>query len=290
MAAAFAAYAMWGLLPVYWKQFPGVSPVEVLANRVLWSLVFTLALLAALGRLTQLAAALRSPRERRGLAAAGVFIAINWGTFIWAVQAERIAETSLGYYLNPLLNALLGVLLFREVLAPAQRAAIALAAIGVGAQLVAFGAVPWVALVLASSFACYGVAKKRTSVPSLASLAFETAALAPFALAFLLLHPSAPGGALLAGPSSTQLLLLAAGPVTAAPLIAFAAAARRLPFTVLGLFQYLAPTLSLLLAVYAYREPFTRVHAFSFACIWSALALFTASAWARQRAPDARAR
>jgi len=281
---ALGAHSLWGFLPAFWKLFGAVSPLEVLANRVLWSLLFTLALLAALGRLGELRAALRSPRERAGLAAASAFIALNWGIFIWAVQADRIVETSLGYFLNPLINAALGVALFRERLAPAQLAALALATIGVGAQVVAFDGVPWVALALGATFSLYGVAKKRTAVPALTSLSFETAVLAPLALGFLAFGAARFGGALAEGPAATSVLLLVSGPLTAAPLIFFAAAARRLPFTVLGLIQYLSPTLSLLLAVFVYAEPFTRIHAFSFACIWGALALFSANAWLSRKA------
>jgi chloramphenicol-sensitive protein RarD len=289
LTAAAAAYLLWGVLPAFWKLLGAVPPLEVLANRVLWSLLFTLALLAALGRLGELRAALRSPRERLGLGAASVVIAVNWGIFIWAVQANRIVETSLGYYLNPLLSAALGVAFFRERLAPAQVAAIALAALGVGVQIAAYGGVPWVALALAVTFTGYGVAKKRTAVSALASLGFETAALAPLALAWLALGAPAPGGALTASDTLTSALLVASGPITAAPLIAFAAAARRLPFTVLGLFQYASPTLSLVLAVVAYDEPFTTAHAISFSCIWLALALFTASAWHSRRALESAA-
>ncbi len=284
IAAASAAYLLWGVLPAYWKLLGDVPAVEVLANRVLWSLAFTLALLAALGRLSALRAALRSSRERLGLGAASVFIAINWGLFIWAVQANRLVEASLGYYLNPLINAALGVALFRERLAPAQVVAIALAALGVAVQIVGYGGLPWVALALAATFACYGVAKKRTAVGSLASLSFETAALAPVALAWLVFGTPALGGALAGASPATRALLVASGPITAAPLVAFAAAARRLPFTVLGLFQYVSPTISLLLAVFAYGEPFTPAHAASFACIWLALALFSASAWRARQA------
>ena len=284
LAAAAVAYLLWGVLPAFWKLFGAVPPLEVLANRVLWSLLFTLALLGARGRMHELRAALRSPRERLGLGGASVFIALNWGVFIWAVQANRIVEASLGYFLNPLISAAFGVALFRERLAPAQAVAIALATLGVGVQIVAYGGVPWVALALAASFACYGVAKKRTAVPALASLSFETAALVPLALAWLAFGAPQPGGALAAGDPLTRALLVASGPITAAPLIAFAAAARRLPFTVLGLFQYASPTISLLLAVHVYDEPFTHAHALSFGCIWLALALFTASAWRRRKA------
>jgi chloramphenicol-sensitive protein RarD len=282
---ALLAYAAWGLLPAYWKVLGAVPPAEVLANRVLFSVLFTFALLGALGRMRELRAALDSPRERGGLALASVFIAVNWGVFIWAVQAGRLVEASLGYFLNPLINSALGVAVFGEHLRRTQWLALALAALGVGAQIVALGAAPWVALVLGATFSAYGVAKKRTSVPALTSLAFETAALAPLALAWLAFAAPAAGGALVSGSTVERALLVGAGPVTALPLILFSAAARRLSFIALGLFQYFSPTLSLLLAVLVYGEPFTNTHAFSFACIWSALAIFTASAWrARQAA------
>ena len=282
--AALLAYAAWGLLPAYWKQLGAVPPAEVLANRVVFSVLSTLALLAALGRGAELRAVLRSARERRGLALAGAFIAVNWGLFIWAVQAGRIVETSLGYFLNPLINAALGVAWFGERLRPAQWFALALAALGVGAQVIAHGTLPWLALALAASFACYGVAKKRTAVPALTSLAFETSVLAPLALAWLAFGAPSPGGALLSGSPLERTLLVAAGPVTALPLVLFAAAAQRLSFIALGLFQYLAPSLSLVLAVVAYGEPFTPAHAFSFGCIWTALAVFTVSAVLGRRA------
>jgi chloramphenicol-sensitive protein RarD len=200
------------------------------------------------------------------------------------VQAGRLVEASLGYFLNPLINSALGVAVFGEHLRRTQWLALALAALGVGAQIVALGAAPWVALVLGATFSAYGVAKKRTSVPALTSLAFETAALAPLALAWLAFAAPTAGGALVSGSTVERALLVAAGPVTALPLILFSAAARRLSFIALGLFQYFSPTLSLLLAVLVYGEPFTNTHAFAFACIWSALAIFTASAWRGRQA------
>lgn len=281
--AAAAAYSLWGVLPVYWKALAAVPPPEVLANRVLWSLLVTFGLLTALGRRSELAAALRSPRERRGLVAAGGLIALNWGVFIWAVQAGRIAETSLGYYLNPLVNAAIAAGFFGERLHGAQTAAIALAALGVGVQIAGVGGVPWVALVLALSFACYGVAHKRTRVAAIPGLALETLVLAPLALGWLAFAAPTPGGALVAGSASERALLLGAGPITALPLLLFAVAAQRLSFVALGLLQYLAPTLSLGLAVFVYGEPFTRAHALSLGCIWGALAIFTAGGWWRGR-------
>ncbi len=280
---AIGAYGLWGVLPAYWKLLGAVPALEILANRVLWSFAFTLALITGLGRAGEIRTALRSPRERVGLAASGALIAINWGVFIWAVNAGRIVEASLGYYLNPLLNAALGRAVFREQLRPAQGAAIALAALGVGALVISQGGLPWISLALAGSFALYGLAHKLTTVRSIPSLALETAALSPLALAWLLIGPAVPGGALAAAPAVERALLVAAGPITALPLLWFASAAQRLSFTTLGLFQYLAPTLSLLLAVLVYDEAFTRAHAFAFGCIWSALALYTTSAWRGSR-------
>ncbi len=283
---ALAAYSAWGFLPAYWKLLGRVPPLEVLSNRVLWSLAFTLALLASLGRLGELRAALADSGERRALALSGALIAVNWGVFIWAVQAGRVVEASLGYYLNPLLNAALGVALFRERLHTPQLAALALAAVGVTGMIVARGGLPWISLSLAASFALYGVMHKRTRVRSIPALTLETAALAPLALGWLAFGVRTPGGALGAGTPLERALLVAAGPITALPLVWFASATQRLRFTTLGLFQYLSPTLSLLLAVFAWREPFTRVHAFTFGCIWSALALYSADTWRRARAAE----
>jgi chloramphenicol-sensitive protein RarD len=280
---ALLAYGTWGVLPVYWKLLAAVPLAEVLAHRVAGTVVFSAALLAVLRRLPELGVALRSPRERRALLASGGLIAINWGVFIWAVGAGRIVETSLGYYLNPIVNVLLGMLVLRERLSRAQGIAVGLAAAGVGVMLVSHGRLPWIALVLASSFGLYGLMHKLSKVRPVPALAIETGALAPVALAFLTLGTEPAGGALSEGPALTRALLLGAGPITALPLLWFGSAARRLPLSTLGLFQYLAPTLALLLAVFLYGEPFTRAHALAFLLIWAALALYTAEAlqWSR---------
>jgi chloramphenicol-sensitive protein RarD len=275
---AALAYGTWGVLPIYWKALAGVPLIEVLAHRVLGTVIFSGALLAVLRRMPEVGAALRSRRERRALLASGMLIAVNWGVFIWAVGAGRILETSLGYYLNPLVNVLLGTLLLGERLRRAQIIAVALAGTGVGVMLVNHGELPWIALVLAASFGLYGLLHKITQVRPIPALAIETGALAPVALFYLCFVPQPSGGALVTGPSLARTLLLLAGPVTALPLLWFASAARRLRLSTLGLFQYLAPTLALLLAVFLYGEAFTRAHAIAFALIWSALALYTADA------------
>jgi chloramphenicol-sensitive protein RarD len=272
---ATLAYGTWGVLPVYWKALTGVPLVEVLAHRVLGTVVFSALLLAALRRTVEVREALRSPRERSALLASGALIAVNWGVFIWAVGAGRIVETSLGYYLNPLVNVLLGAVFLHERLRRAQGISVALAGAGVVVMLVSHGELPWIALALAVSFGLYGLLHKLTHVRPIAALAVETGALAPAALAYLAFAVEPTGGALVTADGLARTLLVLAGPVTALPLLWFASAARRLRLSTLGLFQYLAPTLALLVAVLLYDERFTPAHALAFALIWSALALYT---------------
>jgi len=276
---ALLAYGTWGLIPAYWKLLTSVPVSEILAHRIAGTVVFSTLLLAVLGRLPEVRAALRSPRERRALAAGGALISINWGVFIWAVGAGRILETSLGYYLNPMVNVVLGLVLLRERMTRAQGIAVGLAACGVGVMLVSRGHLPWVSLVLATSFGLYGLMHKLTEVRPIPALVVEMSVLAPLAAGFLAFGVEPAGGSLRSLPSLTKGLLLAAGPLTALPLLWFGSAARRLPLSTLGLFQYLAPTLSLLLAVFAYGEAFTRAHGVAFVLIWSGLALYTSEAF-----------
>jgi chloramphenicol-sensitive protein RarD len=275
---AALAYGMWGVLLVYWKMLAGVPLLEVLAHRVIGTVLFTALLLAALRQMPELGLALRSRRERLSLLASGILIALNWGVFIWAVGAGRIVETSLGYYLNPIVNVLLGTLFLGERLRRGQWIAVALAALGVLVMLVSHGKLPWIALTLAVTFGLYGLMHKLTRVRPIAALAIETGVLTPAALAYLGFATEPMGGALLTAGPLAQTLLALAGPVTALPLLWFASAARRLRLSTLGLFQYLAPTLALLLAVFLYGEPFTRAHGIAFVLIWSALALYSADA------------
>jgi len=275
---AALAYGTWGVLPIYWKALAGVPLLEVLAHRVFGTVIFTALLLAGLGRMPELRQALRSRRERLSLLASGALIGVNWGVFIWAVGAGRILETSLGYYLNPLVNVLLGALVLRERLRRAQGISVALAGTGVLVMLVNHGELPWIALVLATSFGLYGLLHKLTTVRPIAALAIETGALAPVALVYLCAATEPVGGTLVTGSALARTLLVLAGPVTALPLLWFASAARRLRLSTLGLFQYLAPTLALLVAVLLYGESFTRAHAVAFLLIWSALALYSVDA------------
>lgn len=272
---ALAAYTVWGVMPAYWKALAEVAPPEILAHRVVWSLLFTFCVVLAMGRFQELRDVLRHPRRRLALFASGILIAVNWGIFIWSVSVGRLVEASFGYYLTPLVNVALGVILLSERPSPRQRVAIAIAALGVLVLGFGSGAAPWLPLALAISFGLYGVLRKLTPVSSIVGLTIETALLTPLALGYLVVLGRAGEHHLHASFTRTSVLLVLAGVVTALPLIWFASAAKRLSFSTLGLFQYLAPTLSFLLAVVVYGEVFTGFHAFAFVCIWVAIAIYT---------------
>jgi len=271
---ALAAYGWWGLAPAYWKLLAGVPALEVVASRVVWSLVFTVPLVLALGRAGELAEVLRDRRRRLALCGSGALIAVNWGIFIWAVGAGRIVETSFGYFLNPLVSIALGVAFLGEHMRRSQIWALALAALGVLVLGVDTGAAPWIPLALAGSFSLYGLLRKVTQVSSLVGLTIETALVAPVALA-LLGFGAAHGQSHFGADLRTSLLLALSGVITAFPLMWFARAARRLPLSTLGFFQYLAPTLSAVLAVAFYGESFGGARAVSLLLIWTGIAVFS---------------
>jgi chloramphenicol-sensitive protein RarD len=275
MGYALAAYGWWGVVPAYWKLFGAVPPFEIVAHRVVWSLLFALLWIGVLRRFAEVRAVLRDPRRALALCASGALIALNWSIFIWAVTAGRIVEASIGYYLNPLVSVGLGVLLLGERLRRAQVAAIACAGAGVAVLGLGSGAAPWIPLALAGTFALYGLVRKLTAVSSLVGLFVETAAATPFALALLVLLAQRGDNALVSGDARLRALIVGSGAMTALPLLWFARAARRLPLSTLGLFQYLAPTLSALLAVVAYGEPFDRTRAVALACIWLGIGVFS---------------
>jgi chloramphenicol-sensitive protein RarD len=278
---ALAAYLAWGMLPLYFKALRAVPAVEVLAHRVVWSLVLLSALLAARGGKAAFRAAFRRDRLPI-LAVTTCLIATNWLVYIWAVQTGRVLEASLGYFVNPLVNVLLGVLFLGETLSRGQRIAVALAAAGVGVLVVRAGTFPWLSLVLALSFGLYGLLRKRAGLDAVGGLLAETALLAPPALVLLGVRAASGAGAF-GGEAGTSLLLAAAGPITALPLVWFTLAVHRLRLSTVGLVQYLAPTCQFLLAVLLYREPFGAAHAAAFAFIWASLALYSWDALARAR-------
>jgi chloramphenicol-sensitive protein RarD len=281
---AVAAYTLWGLLPLYWRALHALPLGQVLAHRVLWSAATTLALLALLRRLPAVIAMARDRRKLATLLLSALLIGANWSIYILAVYRGELVQASLGYYMNPLMSVGMGVFLLKERLTRLQGIAVALAAAGVlilGLQHAGF---PWIAVCLSSSFACYGFVKKRLAVDALSGLALETLWMAPAAAAFLFWSAHAGIAPAFGADPGTTWLLVGAGAITLAPLFFFNAAARRLPLSTLGFYQYLSPTLQLLLAVVFFGEAFTRVHAIAFGLIWAALGLYTWEAVAKARA------
>jgi len=282
--AALASFFGWGLLPVYWKALITVNPFEILCHRVIWSLLFIAVILTLRRGWAETMAPLRSRRDLLILTASSLMIGGNWLLYIWAVNNDHVLDTSLGYYINPLVNVLLGFVFFRERLRPLQAAAIGLAALGVINSVISHGELPWISLALAVSFGLYGLLRKIASVESLSGLFLETMVLGPFALGYILWLQAHGASALFHQGIGIDLLLMGAGVATASPLIGFAFGARRLQLTTLGLLQYLAPTIAFLLGVFVYKEPFNAGHLLTFALIWSGLAVYTVESVVTMRA------
>ncbi len=271
---AVGAYVLWGLLPIYWKWLQQVSALQVLCHRISWSFL-TLCIIILLMRQARIfIAAMANPRYVRAYAAASALIGINWLTYIWAVNAAFIIETSLGYFINPLFSVLLGVIFFRERLRPWQWAAIALATGGVVYLTMAHGKLPWIALTLAVTFGLYGLVKKTAPLGSLQGLTLETGILLVPALAFLSYVDLTGKGAFLHEGLRIDVLLAGAGLITVVPLLMFASAARRIPLSLIGILQYIAPTLQFLIGVLVYQEPFTMTKFIGFGIVWTALVVY----------------
>jgi chloramphenicol-sensitive protein RarD len=286
LACGIAAYSLWGVFPLYWRLLAAASALEVLAHRIVWSLGLLALLLTLRRRLDWLRALGAAPRRLALLGGAGVLLAINWGTYIHGVNTGRVVETSLGYFINPLVTVLLGVLVLRERLRPAQWSALGVGAIAVAVLALDYGRPPLIAGVLAGSFALYGLAKKKAGVGPVDSLAVETALVALPAGAYLgWLSATSRSTFLGAGPLHTA-LLSASGVVTAVPLLAFGAAAIRVPLATLGLMQYIAPALQFTIGVLVYGEPMPAPRLAGFALVWLALAILSLDGLrARWRAP-----
>jgi len=267
------AYTLWGVLPAYFKLLTHVDPVELVAHRILWSLLFLAALLTLWKRWGKRGTALRTPKVVAVLAATAGLIGVNWLVYIWAVVNGHVLEGSLGYYLNPLVNILLGVVFLKERLTRPQVIAVALAGIGVAILALGAGSGLWISLTLASSFALYGLLRKITPVEAVEGLSIETIILTPLAFAWVMIL-QARGESGLGADSFTTILLILSGAITAVPLLLFTAAAKRLPYTVLGFLQYIAPSLQFLLAVLVYGEKLTTAHIVCFGLIWTALVIF----------------
>ena len=281
---AAAAFTWWGLVPVYWLAVDDVPGIEMIAHRVVWALPVVLWLAARRRRVGELVAALKDRAHRRLLVSSALLLSVNWLVFIEAVRHRRLLEASLGYYINPLVNVLLGMVFLNERLTRAQWVAVALAGTGVLWLAISVGTIPWIGLSLAATFGVYGLLRKRAGVDALVGLPVETMLLAPLALAWI-------AALLWRGESATLHedalhlgLVAASGPITAFPLLWFADAARRLRYATLGFFQYLAPTGQFLVAVFLFGEAFTRDRAISFAFIWVAVAVYVVDALRSMRA------
>jgi chloramphenicol-sensitive protein RarD len=286
---AAAAYTLWGVFPIYIKSLQAVPAVEILAHRVVWSLVFVTALLTIQHHWNWLRSLVAKPAIMGRFVATATVVSMNWGVYIWAINSDRVVDASLGYFINPLVNVLLGALLLGERLRSVQWAAVAIAALGVAWLTVQAGTLPWIGLVLAVSFGTYGLLRKTASLGALEGLTLETALLFPLAFSYLIWLAIHHQNTFVQASDSMRWMLVAAGPVTAVPLLLFAAGARRIPFTLLGLLQYIGPSIQLLLGVWLYHEPFAPAKAAGYAMIWAALVLYTAETlwqnWRRAPAP-----
>ena len=281
LACGLGAYVLWGVLPVYWKLLDDVLPFEILSSRFMWSCVFVALLIIFQGKLplflTEVKSIFSSFKTGAAMVSAAFVISINWGSFIWAVNNGHIVETSMGYYINPLVSVLFAVLFLRERLNKMQIAAVLCACVGVASMVLSFGKLPWVSLTLAVSFALYGLIKKLLPVSSLTSIMLETLIITPLALMYEYTLWQQGVSFYASGDTQVLCLLAGAGAVTAVPLLLFTAGAKLLPLKIIGFLQYISPTLTLLLGVFVYGEPFTGSHLLAFGWIWAALALFVVS-------------
>lgn len=282
---ALLAYGSWGLLPLYWKSFGTASPVEIVSHRVLWSLMLLAVLTAVSGQGQEAREVVRDSKRLLLLALTATLLSVNWGLFIYGVISVQVVETSLGYFLNPLVSILLALLFLKERLSLVQSAAVLLAVCGVAQFGWFLGRLPWIALSLALTFGLYGLLRKTIAVSPLVGLLIETALMAPAALAVVLIL-SNQGRAAFGSSAKLSLLFFGAGVVTTLPLLWFNSATKLLRLSTMGFLQYLAPTLQLLVGVIVFREAFTMRQAISFALIWSAIAIYLVSLLRSRRFPD----
>lgn len=285
IAYAALAYLCWGLFPLYFKQLTEVPALEVIAHRTLWSLCFVALLMTALRRWAWAPAVLRQPRVLGTFGLSASLLVVNSLAYVWAVQHGHVLEASLGYFINPLVNVALGFVFLRERPRPVQWLAVGLAALGVLWLTLQTGRAPWIALLIAFSFGFYGLVRKTAPLGAMEGLTLETLLIAPLAAAALALWTAQGHSAFAVGAPSQIAWLLMAGPVTAIPLLLFAAGARRLPLTTLGLVQYISPTMQFLLGVWVFHEPLAPARLLAFACIWAALVVYSVEGlWHSRRA------
>lgn len=284
LAAAVSAFAIWGVFPLYLKPLSGVPALQVVSHRIVWCCLVVFAWLVLRGEASAVRVALSNAGTRRRLLASSVFISVNWLVYVWAVTNGHVVESSLGYFINPLFSVVLGVFVLGERLNRAQWTAVGLAAAGVLFLAVVTGRAPWIALVLAFSFGMYGLIRKVVAVEAVPGLATETLLLSPFALVFLVWSQWQGVGALGHSSMAVNALLVGSGLVTAMPLALFAYGARRIPLSMVGIVQYIGPTIQFLIGVLVFHEAFPRARAVGFMMIWAALAIYAADGlWRRNR-------
>lgn len=276
------AYVLWGIFPIYWKLLAHVGSLEVICHRIVWSVLTLLVATTIVGQWRDVKIALGDSRRLGLTLLAATLISCNWLVFIWAIGHNAVVQSSLGYFINPLLNVLLGVTLFGERLSRWQWIAVAIACLGLCIMTVSTGEVSWIAIVLATTFAAYAAVKKQTSLPAIGGLGLETAMLLPLALLYLVWSESTN---VESKNISTYLLLALGGPITTVPLVLFAAAAKGVPLVVMGMLQYIAPSIQFLLGIWVYREPINFWQFIGFACVWAALVLLTINALKRSAKP-----
>lgn len=283
--SGIGAYALWGFFPIYWKYLRDVPALQVIGHRIGWSFLLLIGIILVSGQWKEFRSAVLQPKVIGLYSIAAILLSINWLVYVWGVNAGFIVETSLGYFINPLLSVLLGVLFLRERLRPTQWIPVSIAAIGVIYLTAVYGRLPWIALSLAFSFAFYGLVKKLAPLGSLHGLTLETGIVFPVALIYLLVIEANRGGAFLHQSATIDVFLIGAGIVTTIPLLMFASAARQVPLTVIGLLQYIAPTLQFLIGVFLYKEPFDRSHLIGFGIVWVALVIFWVENYLSRRVP-----
>ena len=278
IAFVLTAYILWGVLPIYWRFLEEVPPLEILAHRIVWSFAFVLVIVLVMKR-KHLKSFFQVEMKRKktwlGLFLSSAIISLNWLTYIYTVNTGHILEASLGYYINPLVSVVLGIVVLRERLDRAQTTAFVIAAAGVLYMTLSIGKFPWLAITLALTFGLYGLAKKLINVDSMLGLFFETSFMLPFALMFLIYLGIGGSHEFMAGSAAIDLLLIGTGIATALPLLWFAIGAQKIPLYMVGFIQYVSPTINLFIGVLLYNESFTFDHFVTFACIWTAIAIFT---------------
>ncbi|QRY81013.1 EamA family transporter RarD [Pseudomonas sp. PDNC002] len=280
-ALGLTAYVIWGLFPIYFKLLERIPALEIITHRAIWSAIFGALLLLVWKHPGWWRELRENPKRIAVLTASGLLIASNWLVYVWAVNNGHMIEASLGYYINPLVNVLLGMVILRERLRPLQWVAVGLAALGVAQQLWQLGSLPWVSLALALTFGFYGLIRKQAPVAALPGLVVETWILLPLAVGYLLLFADGPSAHLDFWTTKDAFWLAAAGPITLVPLVCFNAAARHLPYATLGFLQYLAPTLVLLQAILLFGEHLDTTRLISLCCIWAGLVVYSVDIWYR---------